>query len=185
VILPKIVPADAAVRNYKPKTHCGPGAEIINTGTVRVGRTDRSRTGVYHFRPFGRPLIEAYFGGSLAAELEAAGEAAFADFAITELVRLLGSSFARRVKPLALHRWGRDPFARGSYSHALPGRADCRGMLAAPVNDRLFFAGEACSQQYYSTAHGAFLTGEVAAEQVIAARGEQTLAVKSSYRRGT
>jgi monoamine oxidase len=148
------------------------------------GRTDRSSTGVYHFRPFGRPLIEAYFGGSLAAELEAAGEAAFADFAITELVGLLGSNFARRVKLVALHRWGSDPFARGSYSHALPGRADCRGMLAAPVNDRLFFAGEACSQQYYSTAHGAFLTGVAAAEQVIAARGEQTLAVKSSYRRG-
>ena len=134
------------------------------------GRTDRSRTGVYHFRPFGRPLIEAYFGGSLAAELEAAGEAAFADFAITELVGLLGSSFARRVKPLALHRWGSDPFARGSYSHALPGRADCRGMLAAPVNNRLFFAGEACSQHDYSTAHGAFLTGIASAEQVIAAR---------------
>ena len=45
------------------------------------GRTDRSETGVYHFRPFGRPQIEAYFGGRLAAELEAAGEAAFADFA--------------------------------------------------------------------------------------------------------
>jgi hypothetical protein len=59
------------------------------------GRTDRSRTGVYHFRPFGRALIEAYFGGSQAAELEAAGEAAFADFAITELVGLLGSNFAR------------------------------------------------------------------------------------------
>jgi monoamine oxidase len=121
----------------------------------------------------------------LAVELEAAGEGAFADFAITELVGLLGSSFARRVKPLALHRWGSDPFARGSYSHALPGRADCRGMLAAPVNNRLFFAGEACSQQYYSTAHGAFLTGVAAAEQVIAARAEQTLAAKSSYRRGT
>jgi monoamine oxidase len=43
-------------------------------------------------------------------------------------------------------------------------------MLAAPVNDRLFFAGEACSQHDYSTAHGAFLTGVAAAEQVIAAR---------------
>jgi hypothetical protein len=36
-------------------------------------------------------------------------------------------------------------------------------MLAAPVNNRLFFAGEACSQHDYSTAHGAFLTGVAAA----------------------
>ena len=77
------------------------------------GRTDRSGTGVYHFRPFGRPQVEAYFGGRLAAELEAAGEAAFVDFAVAELAGLLGSDFARRVKPLGLHRWGSDPFARG------------------------------------------------------------------------
>jgi monoamine oxidase len=48
----------------------------------------------------------------------------------------------------------------------LPGQAECRGTLAAAVDDRLFFAGEACSQHDYSTAHGAYLTGVAAAEQV-------------------
>ena len=134
------------------------------------GRTDRRKTGVYHFRPLGRPQIEAYFGAALAAELEAAGEAAFAEFAVAELAGLLGNDFARRVKPLALHRWGSDPFARGSYSHALPGRAECRAVLAAAVDERLFFAGEACSAHDFSTAHGAYLTGVAAAEQAIAAR---------------
>jgi monoamine oxidase len=38
------------------------------------------------------------------------------------------------------------------------------------VAARLFFAGEACSCSDYSTAHGAYLTGVTAAEQVIAAR---------------
>ena len=134
------------------------------------GRTDRSGTGTYHLRPFGRPLIEAYFGGPLAAQLEADGERAFVDFAIGELVGLLGSDFSRRVKPLGLHRWGVDPFARGSYSHALPGRGGCRRVLAAPVDERLFFAGEACSESNFSTAHGAYLTGVAAADQAIAAR---------------
>jgi monoamine oxidase len=134
------------------------------------GRTDRSRTGVYHFRPFGRPQIEAYFGGPLAAELEAGGERAFFDFALAELTALLGSTFARRINPLRLHPWGVDPFSRGSYSYALPGKADCRAALAAPVDDRLLFAGEACSRGDYSTAHGAYLTGVAAAEQAIAAR---------------
>ena len=82
-----------------------------------------ARTATYHLRPFGRPQIEAYFGGTLAAELEAGGERAFFDFAVSELERLLGSDFARRVKPLHIHRWGADPFARGSYSYALPGKA--------------------------------------------------------------
>ena len=134
------------------------------------GRTDRSGTGVYHFRPFGRPQIEAYFGGRLAAELEAGGDAAFQDFAVAELVGLLGSNFGRRVSLIGLHRWGIDPFSRGSYSYALPGKADCRARLAAPVDERLFFAGEACSPSEYSTAHGAYLTGVAAADLAIAAR---------------
>jgi len=66
--------------------------------------------------------------------------------------------------------WEADPYARGSYSYAIPGKTDCRSALAAPVDGRLFFAGEACSVNDYSTAHGAYLTGIAAAEQVIAAR---------------
>jgi len=134
------------------------------------GRTDRSATAAYHLRPFGRPQIEAYFGGPLAVQLEADGVPAFVDFAIAELVGLLGSDFARRVKPLHLHPWGVDPFSRGSYSCALPGKANCRSALAAPVDDRLFFAGEACSANDFSTAHGAYLTGAAAADQAIVAR---------------
>jgi monoamine oxidase len=57
----------------------------------------------------------------------------------------------------------------------MPGKADCRDMLAAPVDDRVFFAGEACSRSDYSTAHGAYLTGVGAADLAIAARrGRQT-----------
>jgi monoamine oxidase len=145
-------------------------AEEFEKDSRLFGRTDRSATGVYHLRPFGRPQIEGYFAGRVAAELEAAGEGAFFDFAVAELTGLLGSGFAGRIKPLNLHRWGVDPFARGSYSFALPGRADCREALAAPVDDRLFFAGEACSGHDYSTAHGAYLTGVAAAEAAIAAR---------------
>jgi monoamine oxidase len=133
------------------------------------GSHDRLATAAYQFRPMGRPIIEVYFGGALAAGLETQGEAAFFDFAVSELVGLLGADFARRVKPLALHRWASDPMARGSYSYAAPGHADCRAALAAPVEDRLFFAGEACSTHDYSTAHGAYRTGVAAAEQAIAA----------------
>jgi monoamine oxidase len=52
----------------------------------------------------------------------------------------------------------------------VPGKAECRTALATPVDDRLFFAGEACSRGDYSTAHGAYLTGVAAADQAIAAR---------------
>jgi monoamine oxidase len=145
-------------------------ADEFDKDSRLFGRSDRSGTATYHLRPFGRPLVEVYFAGRLAAELETDGDGAFFEFAKTELIGLLGSDFARRIKPIHIHRWKADPFARGSYSYALPGKAGCRSVLAAPVDDRLFFAGEACSQNHYSTAHGAYLTGITAAEQAIAAR---------------
>jgi monoamine oxidase len=49
------------------------------------------------------------------------------------------------------------------------GCADDRATLVAPVDGRLFFAGEACSRADFSTAHGAYLTGLAAAEQAIEA----------------
>jgi len=150
-------------------------AEEFEPNSRVFGHTDRIATASYQFRPFGRPQIEAYFGGSHAAALEAEGERAFFDFAVTELTALFGSTFARRVKPMHMHRWGADPFARGSYSYALPGMTDCRAALAAPVNDRLFFAGEACSRGDFSTAHGGWITGVSAAEQVIAVRQGRSL----------
>lgn len=145
-------------------------AEQFEMDSRLFGRTDRTATATYHLRPFGRPQIEAYFAGSLAAELEAGGAHAFFDFAVSELKTLLGSDVTRRVKPMHSHRWGADPFARGAYSYALPGMTDCRARLAAAVDDRLFFAGEACSRNDFSTAHGGWLTGVAAADQAIAAR---------------
>jgi monoamine oxidase len=145
-------------------------AEEFEDGSQSFGRTDRAGTAAYYFRPFGRPMIEAYFGGHCASVLEEGGERAFFDFAVSELTGLFGSDFARRIKPLCHHSWGADPFARGSYSYAVPGSADCRARLAAPVDDRLFFAGEACSLDNFSTAHGGWLTGVAAAEQAITAR---------------
>ncbi|HWK97709.1 MAG TPA: NAD(P)/FAD-dependent oxidoreductase [Pseudolabrys sp.] len=146
------------------------GAEEFEVESRVFGRTDRAGTGNYHFRPFGRPLIECYLAGQLARDLEAAGEPAFFDFAVSELTALFGANFAKRLKPIALHRWGSDPYARGAYSYAVPGAADQRAVLAAPVNDRLFFAGEACSRHDFSTAHGAFVTGSEAADRILVAR---------------
>jgi monoamine oxidase len=131
------------------------------------GRIDRAGTGAYHMRPFGRPLIECYYGGTLAEDLERGGPQAFFAFAKEELVSLLGSDFASRIAPVAEHSWGADPFASGAYSYAKPGYADCRLVLAAPVDGRLYFAGEACSVDDFSTAHGAYLTGIAAAEAVL------------------
>ena len=58
------------------------GAEEFPKDSHLYGAIDSVRTGTYHLRPFARPLIEAFFAGQFARDLEAEGEAAFADAAI-------------------------------------------------------------------------------------------------------
>jgi len=131
------------------------------------GATMRTEMGGFHLRPFGQPCVEGFYGGRFARTLEEAGEGALAAQAIDEVVALLGNDYRRKLRPLAESRWGRDPFARGAYSHALPGHAGKRAVLAAPVDGRLFFAGEATSPNFFSTAHGAHDSGERAAREVM------------------
>jgi monoamine oxidase len=149
------------------------GTEEFPGDSHLYGALDSARTGSYHVRPFGRPLIEVYFGGRFARELEAEGEAAFASFAIDQLASLLGEGMRKRLHPIAATAWARDPYARGSYSHALPGHADARAALATPVDGRILFAGEACMVHDFSTAHGAYRSGVKAAEAAMAALGKR------------
>jgi monoamine oxidase len=134
-------------------------------GNLR-GATMRTAMGTFHLRPFGQPCIEGFFGGRYAQVLEDAGDGAIAAASIDEITGFLGNDFRRKLKPLRESRWAHDPFAGGSYSHALPGHAGERAALAAPVDGRLFFAGEATSPNFFSTAHGARDSGERAAREV-------------------
>jgi monoamine oxidase len=134
------------------------------------GAADITETATYHMRPFGRPVIEGYFGGRNAWALEQGGARAFFDFAVRQLAGILGNDFAKRLKPLGMHLWGADPFARGSYSYAPPGHVADRAKLAAPVDNRLFFAGEACSLDFFTTAQGAYLSGIDAASRILSER---------------
>jgi monoamine oxidase len=145
-------------------------AEEFGRDSRVFARIDTKDTASYTVRPQGRPQIEGYFGNGLADELERGGVDAFVDYAVGQLADVFGHDFRKRLSLLDMHLWRADPFARGSYSYARPGQVNCRLTLAAPVDNRLFFAGEACSKLDFSTAHGAHLTGLAAAEQVLTAR---------------
>jgi monoamine oxidase len=125
-------------------------------------------TASHRLSPFGWPIVESFFGGPCAEALEEDGAAAA--FAIDELVALLGSDWRRRFTPLDATRWRHVPLIGGSYSHARVGHAEARRTLAEPVDGRLFFAGEACSREDFSTAHGAYETGVKAARAILGSR---------------
>ena len=72
----------------------------------------------------------------------------------------------RVVRMLRTH-WASDPFTLGGYSHASPGRAASRLLFAEPVGERIVLAGEHCSIPFFSTVHGAHLSGIAAAERAV------------------
>jgi len=77
----------------------------------------------------------------------------------------------RRARELLVQgrafNWQTDPFARGAYSYAAVDGADAARELAAPIEETIFFAGEATDDQFPATVAGAIRSGYRAANQVI------------------
>lgn len=143
--------------------------EDLPADTRLFGSTTTIETGSYTLRPFGRPMIDGYFGGEFARALEKEGDGAFAAFAIEQIATVLGNDMRKRLTPIAESAWARDPWSLGSYSYGNPGAEKARAAMAAPVNERLFFAGEHTSPRDFSTAHGAYRSGITAANLAIKA----------------
>jgi len=134
-----------------------------------IGDPHDAATGTYYVRPFGRPVIEGFLGGTGARAIATEGTAAAFARAIDQLSALFGSAVRRSLRPVVASDWAGTATIGGGYSHALPGHSDARAALARPFDGRLFFAGEATHATDFSTAHGAYESGVRAAEEAITA----------------
>jgi monoamine oxidase len=117
-------------------------------------------------RPFGFDLLIGFMGGRFAWDLTAAGDDAAVAFATDALVGMMGSAARRHVTGGAFTAWGRDPWTRGAYASASPGAFSARAAMREPVDDRLFFAGEACAGAHAETCGGAFDNGMLIARDI-------------------
>jgi monoamine oxidase len=114
-------------------------------------------------RPFGFDYVVGVTGGRFGAWLERAGIPASLDYLTERLVGAFGADIRKALTDRHIvTAWAGDPWTLGSYSAALPGKAHARADLFRPVDDVLFFAGEACSAEFAATCHGAYLTGKAA-----------------------
>jgi monoamine oxidase len=119
----------------------------------------------YHYS--GRPVLVLNNVGSMAAHLEKQGDADITQEAWQSLRYMFGP---RVPAPTASHitRWLSDPFARGAFSHVLPGGSvEAFDQLAEPIGNRIGFAGEHTSRAFPGTVHGAFLSGEREAQRIL------------------
>jgi monoamine oxidase len=118
----------------------------------------------FQLRAFDRDMANGYIAGALGERVEAEGQDALLAIGREALVRMYGSDILESIQAEGCSMWQSEPWIRGAYGAAQPGKAHLRKDLATPLEDRLFFAGESTSLDFFSTCHGAHLTGIAAAD---------------------
>ncbi len=115
--------------------------------------------------PMRAPLLTCWAGGPKAARLTGMSSKKLIEEGLRCVSRVFG-----RLPPLMgayAHDWQADPWSRGGYSYLRVGGEGAREDLARPLNDTLFFAGEATDAEEAGTVAGALRSGQRAAKEVL------------------
>lgn len=85
----------------------------------------------------------------------------------THLRSIYGSSVPEPTR-LRRTRWSQEPYIEGAYTFVpTGGRSTELDIVAQPLDNRVFFAGEHTHRDYRGTVHGAYLSGVREAERII------------------
>lgn len=115
----------------------------------------------------GKPILLAFSGADFAEASEGWSDAQIVESAMVSLRAMYGNNIPAPID-YQLTRWHSDPFSYGSYSfNAVGSTPTMRNDLAANINKRVFFAGEATQKTLFATVHGAYLSGIAAANGII------------------
>ncbi len=139
-------------------------------GANFVHHDDRFMPTWWTAAPLRSPVLTGWAGGH-AADALLAEKPAMTDRALDSMSRAFGVP-RRRINALLVatwtHDWQSEPYSRCAYSYAAVGGSGAHDALAKPLQNTLFFAGEATSGDETGTVAGAIDSGLRAARQVSA-----------------
>lgn len=115
--------------------------------------------------PMRAPVLTAWAGGPKAARLTGSSERTLVRAALASVRSVLGE--ADGLAAVYVQDWQRDQYSRGGYSYVLVSGEGAREELAAPIGDRVFFAGEATDSEEAGTVAGALRSGIRAAREAL------------------
>jgi monoamine oxidase len=117
------------------------------------------------------PILTGWSPAASARQLSGQAEPAIVEEALRSLAAVLNvdpEMASQEARSAFVHDWQSDPFARGAYSYVCTGGADAPKRLAEPLDDTLFFAGEATDiTGHIGTVHGAIASGQRAAQEIL------------------
>lgn len=115
-------------------------------------------------------IIVAWIGGAKAKSIEALDKRDLMDQVASDLAEccsVLPGEVRDALVAAHHHDFSRDPFSLGAYPYARKGGADCLAALTPPVENTLFFAGDATDPEHFGTVAGAIASGARAARQIL------------------
>lgn len=119
--------------------------------------------------PMRAPLLTAWAGGPKAARLTGSSKDALLAAALRSVGMVFGQEWALKaaLEAALVQDWQADPCSRGGYSYVRVGGEGARERLAEPLDDTLYFAGEATDVEEAGTVAGALRSGQRAAREVL------------------
>ncbi|MGL4597584.1 MAG: flavin monoamine oxidase family protein [Bacteroidia bacterium] len=132
----------------------GPVPEYWATGAGRSGSNN---------------MLTAFVHGEKAEQLNNLNNASIINTILSDLDDMYGANTATgNLAASHIMNWYNEPFIRGTYSYPIPGGAGARELIAAPIDKKLFFAGEAThTAGHFATVHGAIETGLRAVDEIL------------------
>jgi monoamine oxidase len=126
--------------------------------------------------PVRAPIIVGWVGGPEAEPLLQRGQEFIIKQGIASLSRVFGiaeRSIENQLEAVYFHDWASDIYSRGGYSYVPVNGLLAQGALAKPLEETLFFAGEATSQGHFGTVHGALMSGQRAAREILKSKNQK------------
>ena len=121
--------------------------------------------------PVRAPILTGWSGGPKAARLDGHCESFLLERALgalSEFFKIDAKTILGLLDVWYTHNWQADPFSLGAYSYVPSGSLPAVEKLTEPIEDTLYFAGEATDTEgHWGTVHGAMATGVRAARKIL------------------
>ncbi|HWB26214.1 MAG TPA: NAD(P)/FAD-dependent oxidoreductase [Chitinophagaceae bacterium] len=122
--------------------------------------------------PGGDNTLTGWLGGPKATALRDTPDEVILQHSLQSLCSIFGVQLSEMEKELVaakVFNWGNNPYSVGAYSYATPATKKALAVLATPVENTLFFAGEAIYDgPHPGTVEAALVSGRLAAEKILA-----------------
>lgn len=132
--------------------------------------------------PMRTSILTGWLGGPSAERMKQLESGQILLQALDSLARTLSEKRERLAGLLQdwhIFNWQKDPFSRGAYSYVGVGGIASPRVLAEPVENTLFFAGEATHEHLNGTVGGAIASGYRAAAEIL--KGDARVPVPSPH----